>query len=157
MGELIERRYGVRLGLTALDNYRRRWGFSPQKPVRRAFEQDPEAVRTWTEKIYPAIAKKTKREKALILWGNEIRLRSDHSVGRCWSPKGQTLVVKGTGERFGANVISALSNHGRLYFMVFTGQANADLVISFLRRLLKQMDGRKVFVNVDGHPSHKAK
>lgn len=157
VGELIERRYGVRLGLTALGNYLRRWGFSPQKPVRRAFEQDPEAVATWTETVYPAIAAKAKREKALILWGDEMGLRSDHAVGRSWSPKGQTPVVKGTGQRFGANVISALSNRGQLYFMVFTGRANADLFISFLRRLLKQMEGRKVFVIVDGHPSHKAK
>ena len=157
VGELIERRYGVRLGLTALGNYLRRWGFSPQKPVRRAFEQDPEAVATWTETIYPAIAAKAKREKALILWGDEMALRPDHSVGSSGSPKGYTPGAKGTGQRFSTNVISALSNRGQLSPMVFTGRVNADLFISFLRRLLKQMDGRKVFVIVDGHPSHKAK
>ncbi len=95
------------------------------------------------------------RENALILWGDEMGLRSDHPVGRSYSPKGQTPVLKGTGKRFGANVISALSSRGQLYFMAFTGRANADRFISFLRRLLKQMDGRKIFV--DGHPSHKAK
>jgi transposase len=157
VGELIERRYGVRLGLTALGNYLRRWGFSPQKPVRRAFEQDPEAVEAWTERIYPAIAAKAKREGALILWGDETGLRSDHAVGRSWSPKGKTPVIAGTGQRFGANVISALSNRGQLYFMVFSGRANADLFISFLRRLVNQMKGRTVFVIVDGHPSHRAK
>jgi transposase len=157
VAELIEQRCGVRLALTTVGNYLRLWGFTPQKPVRRAFEQDPEAVRAWTEEIYPAIAAKAKREKALILWGDEMGLRSDHSAGRSWSPKGQTPVVAGTGKRFGANVISALSNRGQLYFMVFTGRANADLFISFLRRLLKQMDGRKVFLIADGHPSHRAK
>jgi transposase len=157
VGELIERRYGVRLGLTALGNYLRRRGFSPQKPVRRAFEQDPQAVEEWTTRIYPAIAAKAKREKALVLWGDEMGLRSDHSAGRSWSPRGQTPVVAGTGQRFGANVISALSNRGQLYFMVFTGRANAGLFISFLKRLIKQMDGRKVYLIVDGHPSHKAK
>jgi transposase len=154
---LIEQRCGVRLALTTVGNYLRLWGFTPQKPVRRAFEQDAAAVRAWTEQIYPALAAKAKREKALILWADEMGLRSDHSAGRSWSPKGQTPVVAGTGQRFGANVISALSNRGQLYFMVFSGRANADLFISFLRRLLKQMNGRKVFLIVDGHPSHRAK
>ncbi|MGH3732945.1 MAG: IS630 family transposase [Acidimicrobiales bacterium] len=157
LGELIQRRYGILLGLTALGNYLRRWGFSPQKPVRRAFEQNPQLVQEWTEHIYPAIAAKAKREKALILWGDEMGLRSDHAVGRSWSPRGQTPVVQGTGQRFGANVISALSNRGQLYFMVFSGRANADLFISFLKRLVKQMEGRKIFLIVDGHPTHKAK
>lgn len=157
VAELIERRYGISLALSTIGNYLRRWGFSPQKPVRRAFEQDPETVRRWTKEIYPAIAAKAKREKALILWGDEMGVRSDHSAGRSWSPVGQTPVVAGTGQRFGANVISALSNRGQLYFMVFAGRCNADLFISFLRRLIKQMARRKVFLIVDGHPSHKAK
>lgn len=157
VGELIARRYGMRLAPTTVGAYLRRWGFSPQKPVRRAFEQDPEAVRTWVEEIYPAIAARAKREKALILWGDEMGLRSDHTAGRAWSPRGQTPVVPGTGQRFGANVISALSNRGQLYFMVFSGRCNADLFISFCRRLIKQMSGRKVYLIVDGHPAHRAK
>jgi len=82
-------------------------------------------------------------------------LRSGHSV-LLLAPKGHAPVVSGTGQRIGANVISVLSNRGQLYFMVFTGRANVEVFISFLRRPLKQIDGRTVFVIVDGHESNKA-
>jgi transposase len=155
--ELIGRRFKLRLALTTVGKYLRRWGFTAQKPVRRAFEQNPAAVTVWLEEIYPAIAAKAKREQALILWGDEMGLRSDHAAGRSFSPKGKTPVIPGTGQRFGANVISVISNRGQLYFMVFTGKANARLFLSFLRRLLRQLTGRKLFLIVDRHPSHRAK
>jgi transposase len=157
VAELIERRYGERLALTTVGNYLRRWGFSPQKPVRRAFEQDPEAVALWTTVLYPKIARRAKREGALILWADEMGLRSDHATGRSFSPVGRTPVIAGTGQRFSANVISALSNRGQLYFMVFSGRMNAPLFVSFLKRLVKQTRGRKVYLIVDGHPTHKAR
>jgi transposase len=154
--DLIARRFGIRLALTTVGGYLRRWGFTPQKPVRRAFEQDPARVRAWLERIYPAIARTAKREGAQILWGDEMGLRSDHAVGRSFSPKGQTPVIKGTGQRFGCNMISAISNQGRLSFQVFLGRCNADLFIGFLRRLIRQAE-RKVYLIVDGHPAHRAK
>jgi transposase len=155
--ELIERRYGERLALTTVGNYLRRWGFSPQKPVRRAFEQDPAAVTLWTTVLYPKIAARAKREGALILWADEMGLRSDHATGRSYSPVGTTPVIKGTGQRFSANVISALSNRSQLYFMVFSGRMIAPLFLSFLKRLVKQAQGRKIHLIVDGHPTHKAR
>lgn len=155
--DLIERRFKLRLALTTVGKYLRRWGFTAQKPVRRAFEQNPEAVRAWLAESYPALAAKAKREKALILWADEMGLRSDHAAGRSFSPKGKTPVIAGSGQRFGTNVISAIANRGQLYFMVFTGTANAALFLRFLRRLLRQLKGRKLFLIVDGHPSHRAK
>jgi len=155
--DLIERRFKLRLALTTVGKYLRRWGFTAQKPVRRAFEQNPEAVRAWLEESYPAIAAKAKREQALILWGDEMGLRSDHAAGRSFSPKGKTPVIAGSGQRFGTNVISAIANRGQLYCMVFTGTANAALFLRFLRSLLRQLKGRKLFLIVDGHPSHRAK
>lgn len=155
--DLIERRFKLRLALTTVGRYLRRWGFTAQKPIRKAFEQNPAAVKAWLERMYPAIAAKAKREDALILWGDEMGLRSDHQAGRSFAPRGETPVIAGTGQRFGANVISVLSNRGQLYFMVFTGRANAVLFVGFLRRLLRQLKGRKLFLIVDGHPSHRAK
>ena len=155
--DLIERRFKLRLALTTVGRYLRRWGFTAQKPVRKAFEQNPAAVKAWLERMYPAIAAKAKREDALILWGDEMGLRSDHQAGRSFAPRGETPVIAGTGQRFGANVISVISNRGQLYFMVFTGRANAVLFVGFLRRLLRQLKGRKLFLIVDGHPSHRAK
>lgn len=154
--DLIERRFGIRLSLVAVGGYLRRWGFTPQKPVRRAFEQDPARVRRWLEQEYPAIARAARRAGAQILWADEMGLRSDHAAGRSFGLRGRTPVVPGTGRRFSASVISAISNRGRLSFMVFTGRFNAKLFIDFMKRLIRQL-GRKLFLIVDGHPVHRAR
>jgi transposase len=153
---LIERRFGIRLSLVAVGNYLRRWGFTPQKPLRRAFEQDPERVRRWLEQEYPQIARRARREGAQILWADETGLRSDHVAGRSYGKRGQTPVVPGSGQRFSASVISAISNRGRLNFMVFTGRFQATLFLDFLKRLVRQLR-RKLFLIVDGHPVHRAR
>jgi transposase len=154
--ELIERRFRIRLSLVAVGNYLRRWGFTAQKPIRRAFEQDPERVRRWLEDEYPAIAQAARRQRAQILWADEMGLRSDHAAGRSFGLRGRTPVVPGTGRRFSASVLSAISNRGRLNFTVFTGRFNATLFIDFLKRLIRQL-GRKLFLIVDGHPVHRAR
>jgi len=154
--DLIERRFGIRLSLVAVGSYLRRWGFTPQKPIRRAFEQDPARVRRWLEQEYPRIAQAARRAGAQVLWGDEMGLRSDHAAGRSYGLRGRTPVVPGTGQRFSASVISAISNRGRLNFMVFRGRFNAGLFIAFLKRLIRQV-GRKVFLIVDGHPVHRAR
>jgi len=154
--ELIERRFGIRLSLVCVGNYLRRWGFTPQKPLRRAFEQDPERVRRWLAEEYPEIATKARREGAEILWADETGLRSDHAAGRSYGLRGQTPIVPGTGRRFSASVLSAISNRGRLHFRVFAGRFQADLFIDFLRRLCRQL-GRKLYLIVDGHPVHRSR
>lgn len=154
--DLIERRFGVRLSLVAVGNYLRRWGFTPQKPVRRAFEQNPARVRRWLEEEYPQIARAARRAGAQLLWGDEMGLRFDHAAGRSYGKRGKTPVVPGTGQRFSASVISAISNRGRLNFMVFSGRFNARLFIAFMKRLIRQV-GRMVFLIVDGHPVHRAR
>ena len=92
--ELIERRFGIKVTEKTAGRYLRVWGFSPQKPARRALEQAPGAVREWLEQRYPAIEARAYRERALILWADEMGLRSDHSAGRSWSPVGQTRSLR---------------------------------------------------------------
>jgi transposase len=156
--ELMWRRFGIRISVWTAGRYLRRWGFSPQKPLRRAYERDPEAVRRWLDQAYPRIVRRAKREKALIHWGDEMGLRSDHQAGTSWSRRGRTPVVAGTGRRFGCNMISAVTNQGHLSFMVFRERFTARLFIRFLERLLRQrhLQGRKCFLIVDGHPAHDA-
>jgi transposase len=156
VGQLIARKFGVRLSIWTVGRYLNRWGFTPQKPIRRAFEQEPEAVRRWLAKEYPAIRAVARRERAAIYWGDEMGLRSDHAVGRSFSPRGTTPVILGTGKRFGCNMISVITNRGRLLFMVFRERFVGVVYLKFLRRLLRQ-SRRKVFLIIDKHPVHISK
>jgi transposase len=155
--DLIRQRFGVEVGEDTAGRYLRSWGFSPQKPMRRAYEQSDEAVRRWLEERYPEIERRARRERAEILWADESGLRSDHTAGRTWAPVGQTPVTKGTGKRFKANMIAAVSNTGTLRFRVFDERFTGPLFLDFIKRLVKDNEGRKVVLIVDGHPAHRAK
>ena len=156
VGDLIAREYGVSLCPASIGNYLKRWGMSPQKPVRRAYERNDEAIDRWLETDYPAIAAKAKLQRALIYWADECGVRSDDVRGRSFALKGQTPEIRTTGQRFGCNMISALSNRGALAFQVFEGRFVTATFIDFLQRLVKHGKGRKIALIVDGHPVHKA-
>ena len=152
---LIERRYDIRLSVWTVGRLLKRWGFTPQKPMRRAYERNPAAVKRWLKKEYPKIRALAKRAKARIYWADECGMRSDHQAGRSYGRRGKTPVVPGTGQRFRCNMISALTNRGKLAFMVFRGNCTAAVFLTFLQRLRRHAR-RRVFVIVDGHPVHKA-
>lgn len=156
VAELITRECGIRVSLTTVGRYLKAWGLSPQKPMKRAYERNDAAIARWLHEEYPAIARQAKREKAAIYWGDEMGLRSDHVAGRSFAPVGQTPVVRATGARFGCNMISAITNKGALAFMVFMGKFRAPVFVEFLRRLLKQVQGKVVLI-VDGHPVHRSR
>jgi transposase len=153
--QLIERRYGITLSVKQVGRYLKLWGYTPQKPIRKAFEQKPEVVKQWIEKEYPAIKKRASKEKGIIYFGDETGMRSDHQAGRSYAPKGETPVVKRTGQRFSLNMISAISNKGHLQFMIIE-RFNGDVFIDFLKRMI-QYSREKVFYITDGHPAHKTK
>ncbi|MCA1680898.1 MAG: IS630 family transposase [Actinobacteria bacterium] len=155
--ELIFQQFQIDLGEDTVGRYLRAWGMSPQKPMRRAYEQSDEAVRRWLEVEYPQIVKRAYRERAEILWADESGLRSDHTAGRTWAPVGKTPVTKGTGKRFKANMIAAISNTGTLRFRVFEHKFTGPVFLDFLKRLVKDNKGRKVMLIVDGHPAHRAR
>jgi len=152
---LITNRFGVKLSARSVRRYLQGWGFTPQKPVRRAYERDPAAVMHWLKQEYPAIRARSKVEKAKLYWGDAMGARSDHQAGRSYAPRGHTPIRPGTGNRFRANVLSAITNRGDLAFMVFKTQFTAKVFLRFLRRLVKHT-GRKVFLIVDGHPVHRS-
>lgn len=154
--QVIAQTYGRQLSLTSVGRYLKAWGLSAQKPVRRAYERNKEAIVRWLAEDYPAIARQAKRAKATIYWGDEMGVRSDHVTGTSYAPRGQTPVIRATGQRFGCNMISAITNNGALAFMVFTGKFVATGFVAFLRRLLKQAKG-PVYLIVDGHPVHKSR
>lgn len=154
--ELISRQFDVRLSEVSVGRLMKRLGFSAQRPLYRAWQQNPELVQSWQETEYLKIAARAKKEGALIFFADEAGVRSDHHAGTTWSPVGQTPIVKATGARFGFNMLSAVNAQGHFRFMTVEGTVTATVFREFLKRLLVGVQ-RKVFLIVDGHPAHKAK
>ena len=152
---LIKRRFGIEVSVWTAGRYLSKWGFTSQKPVRRAFEQDTEEVRRWLEVEYPRLKVLAKRDGAEIYWGDEMGLRSDHAAGRSYGRKGKTPFIPGTGKRFGCNMVSAITNRGQLYFMVFKSRFQSEVFVRFLQRLSKQVK-RRIYLIVDSHPVHRS-
>lgn len=153
--QLIVERFGIELSRWQVGRYLKSWGYTPQKPIRKAFEQKPEQVKQWLNKEYPAIKKRAVKEKGVIYFGDETGMRSDHQAGRSYAKKGETPVIKSTGQRFSLNMISAISNKGHLQFMLIE-RFNGEVFINFLKRMIKY-SREKVFFITDGHPAHKTK
>jgi transposase len=153
--QLISQRYDITLSVKQVGRYLKSWGYTPQKPIRKAFEQKPEQVKKWLQKEYPSIKKQASKEKGVIYFGDETGMRSDHQAGRSYAPKGATPVVKATGKRFSLNMISAISNKGHLQFMIIE-KFNGEVFIDFLKRMIRYSK-QKIFFITDGHPAHKTK
>ncbi len=133
---LIEQHCGVCLAVRTMGTYLARWNFTPQKPLRRAYEQDPDEVRHWLKKTYPTIQAKARRQKGRIFRGDETGLRSDDVRGRSYAPRGQTPIVRPSQKRANVGVILAVSNQGELRWMVLHGTITAATLIMFLQRLI---------------------
>lgn len=153
--QLIHREFGVALSAVAVGRLLRRLGLSAQRPVWRAWQQDPEAVERWKTETFPTIRADAARIGATIYFADEAGIRSDYHAGTTWAPVGQTPVVPTTGARHTVNMISAVTAAGALRFAVYDGTLNARLFIDFCTRLLHDAPG-PVFLVVDGHPAHRA-
>jgi hypothetical protein len=133
----------------------RRHGFTPQRPARRAYQQDPADLARWRAEVYPAIAAEAKQAGAEVHWLDETGLRTDHNPGTGYAPKGRPPVVRVSGKPHRVNAISTLTNAGVLRFSVFAGRFTAPVLIAFLGRLLRSTTG-VVFLILDGHPVHRS-
>jgi transposase len=153
---LIIKHCGVRLSLVSVGRLLAQLGLSCQKPLWRAYQQDGSRVEQWLKKEYPRIRALAKQEKAEIFFEDESGVRSDFHSGSTWAVRGETPIVRVTGQRFSLNMISAISPRGSLRFMVGKGGVGAAVFIRFLKRLIHGAK-RPIFLIVDGHPSHRAK
>lgn len=153
---LICDKFGLELAIRTIGDYLARWGFTVQKPAVRVYECSAEAVRRWVEEDYPKLATRAKAEKAGIWWGDETGLRSRHYSGTSYSPRGKTPITRGSGKHFGCNLFSAITNRGELAFRVYDGSFNAAIFQDCLERLVKQADGKKVFLILDNLRVHHA-
>ncbi len=156
VAELIRDRFGIELPVRTMGLYLSRWGFTPQKPMKRAYEQSPAAVKKWLDEQYPVIAACAKVEGAEIHWADETGLRSDDVRGRSFAPQGQTPVVRVNNKRHGLSVISSVTNKGTMRWKIFDGALNAAIFIDFLKRLVRDA-GRKVYLIVDNLRVHHSK
>lgn len=154
--ELIETRCDVKISLSTVGRWLRKWGFTPQKPLRRAYEKNPAEVEKWMNEVYPEIARTAKTEGAEIHWLDEMGLRSDHQTGTSYGRRGETPVIPGTGQRFRCNMVSAITNRGQLSFMVFREKFTTATMVDFMRRLLGNRE-RNIFLIADRHPVHRSK
>jgi transposase len=154
--QLILNRYGIELSRWQVGRYLKSWGYTPQKPISKAFEQKPQKVKEWLEKEYPAIKKRAAKENAVIYFGDETGMRSDHQAGRSYAPAGETPIIKKTGQRFSLNMVSAISNKGYLQFMIIDGSFNTEVFQTFLQQMIKY-SRQKIYFVTDGHPAHKTK
>jgi transposase len=155
IGTLIYQRYGIRLSANSVGRLLAQLGITPQKPLWRAYQQDPERVRQWVQEEYPAIAQEAKQLRAEIWFGDESGLRSDYHAGTTWGRKGQTPVVRSTGARYRLNLLSAVNRRGRMRFMIEKSRLNAEVICQFLDRLMVGST-KPVFLIWDGHPMHKS-
>ncbi|MBS0460917.1 MAG: IS630 family transposase, partial [Proteobacteria bacterium] len=156
IGELIERQFEMRLSLPTLGKVMALLGFSPQRPLHRAWEQDATLVRAWLNTDLPALRRRAKAKGARILFADEASMRTDYHAGTTWAPQGQTPVVKATGTRTSVNMISAVSSTGELQFMLVEGRSTAEVFKRFLEQLMLAAPGPIILV-VDGHSIHKAR
>jgi len=153
--ELIERKYGVRLSVVSVGRLLKKLGLTCQKPLMRAFQQDPGVVRQWIEDDYPTIKRLARKEHADIYFEDEAGIRSDYHRGTTWGVKGTTPVVRTTGARFSLNMISAITSKGAMRFMTYKGKMTGPRFCEFLKRLIHNAPGT-VFLILDGHPVHHA-
>jgi transposase len=154
--QLIAKKFGIDLSVGSVGRILRGLGLSPQRPLHRATQQDPERVARWKAEEYPAIRKEAAQVGATVYFADEAGLRSDYHGGTTWAPVGQTPIVRTTGARHSINMISAVTAKGAMHFTTFTGKMNAEVFISYCRSLLHD-DGGIVFLILDGHPVHRSR
>lgn len=153
---LINCQFGHELSLPTVGRILKKLGLSPQRPLYRAYQQNPELVRQWKRSVYPRIRAEAAEIGATIFFADEAGIRTDHHAGTTWAPVGQTPVVTATGERKSVNMVSAVSPQGEIHFEVFLGSMNAQRFVEFCQKMLHDADG-PVFLVVDGSSVHTAK
>jgi transposase len=153
VGELIERLFDWKPSLPTLGKLMALLGFTPQRPLYRAYQQDAAEVQQWRSDRFPEIQRRAKASGATVLFADESGIRSDYHTGTTWAPIGQTPIVPATGKRFGVNMLSAISGLGEMEFMLHEGSVDSSVFVRFLEHLM--MDRvRPVILIVDGHPIH---
>ena len=156
IGQLIERRFGMTLSLPTLGKVMNQLGFTPQRPLHRAYEQDDVLVQRWLDNELPALRARAKARGAVVMFADEASMRSDYHAGTTWAPRGHTPIVRVMGQRSTINMISAIGGDGQMQFMLVDGRVNGEVFVQFLQQLMLAAE-RPIVLVVDGHPVHRSK
>lgn len=156
VAELVRRRFGTSLGVTAVGRVLHELGITPQKPLRRAYERDPEAIAAWKKGVFPALRARARAQGAKIFFLDEAGVRSDPALGRTWAPRGRTPEVPTSGQRQSVNAISAVNPRGDFWYEVYTERLNGESFLRLLKNFLSRRRDR-VFLVLDRHPAHIAR
>jgi transposase len=151
--ELIRKEYAIDMPVRTVGEYLKRWGFTPKVPRRHSRDQDPEEVRRWLDEEYPAIERRAAREGAEILWCDETGAAADHLPSRGYSPQGSRSTMEVPDSHIRMNTVAAISNEGSVHFMTHKESMDSALFITFLERLLGEVEG-KIFLIADRLPGH---
>ena len=154
--ELIFRQFGIRLSIVSVGNVLSKLGMSPQRPLYRSYEQDPEKVREWKEKTFPQIQARAKKEGAAIFFADEASVRTNYHAGTTWAPIGKTPTVAGSGKTRSISMVSAVSPRGELHFQIHETGIKQDEFLEFCKMLIADV-GRPVFLIMDNSQVHRAK
>lgn len=154
--QLIKHEFDIEMPISTVGLYLQRWEFTSQVPIKRAYERNDAKVTAWLEEDYPKIQKQAQEENAEIQWGDETACVSLPSIIKGYAPKGKTPVMEHTAKRFKINMISTITNRGKLRFMVYEQNMDADLFITFLERLIEGSD-KKIFLILDNLRVHHSK
>jgi transposase len=151
---LIEQKFGMKLGVTAIGKLLAKLGLTPQKPLQRAYQRDPEAIEKWRRERYPAIARQAKEENGDIFFWDESGFRADAVHGKTWALRGQTPVVQRPGQRQSVSAASAVNAKGAFWFCTYEGALNAELFVTLLKTMMRYRR-RPVHLVLDSLPAHK--
>ena len=152
--ELVHREFGVTLSLASIGGLLARLGLTPQKPLQRAYQRDPEAIERWQREAYPAIARRARREKADIYFWDESGFRADAVQGTTWGVKGETPVVQVPGQRQSISAASAVNVKGAFWFDTYKGALTGELFVELLEKLMYRRR-KPLHLVLDGLPAHK--
>jgi len=154
--DLVKQKYKIDMPLSTLGYYLARWGFSVQRPAKRAYKQDEKKVAEWVEQEFPGIKERAKEENAEIYWGDETGVQNTANYAKGYAPIGKTPVVHVESKKMKINMLSAISNRGKLRFVLYKDNMNSDKLIDFMRRLVKDTK-KKVFLILDNLRAHHSK
>jgi transposase len=157
--DLISAKFNVTFHLRTVRKYLKKWGFSPQKPIKKSWQQSDPAVKKWREETYPVIAQKAKEQGATIYWVDEVGATNQVNAQRGYAPIGKTPELKKSGRKYRINMISAVTNKGELRFMCYTATMTQLKFILFLSKLVRSTDGPVVVItdNLSVHHGERVK